>query len=99
MTEFSLNTEFENFIKATLTDQKQQKQTEEMTTALEKNHNESAERPDFFQDNNVIKKNFFSRPSTIARIDRHIFYQIFHTLVSIKKIFIIETLYLTFTRF
>ena len=66
-----------------------------MTTALEKNHDELAESPDFFQDNNVIKKKFFSRPYTIARINRQIFYQIFHTLVSIKKIFIIETLYLT----
>ena len=40
MTEFSLNTEFENLIKVTLTDQEQRKQTEEMTTVLEKNNGE-----------------------------------------------------------
>ena len=59
MTEFSLNTEFKNLIKATLTDQERQKQMEEMTTVLEKNHDESAKSPDFVQDNNAIKKEFF----------------------------------------
>ena len=48
MTEFSLNTEFENLIKATLTDQEQQKQTEEMTLVLEKTHDESTRSLDFF---------------------------------------------------
>ena len=68
MTESSLNTEFKNLTMATLTDQEQQKQTEEMTTVLEKNHDELAKGPDFFQDNNAIKKKTFSKPCTTTRI-------------------------------
>ena len=84
MTEFSLNTEFENLIKATQTDQEQQKQTEEMTTVLEKKHDKSAKSPDFFQDNNAIKKNFFSKPYTTTRIkSRNFFSNISH--VGINK--------------
>ena len=60
MTEFSLNTEFENLVKAPLTDQKQQKQMEEMTMVLEKNHDKSAKSPDFSQDNNAIMKKLFT---------------------------------------
>ena len=100
MTEFSLNTEFKNLIKATLTDQERQKQMEEMTTELEKNHDESAKSPDFVQDNNAIKKEFFFKPDTITRIkSRNFLSNVSYVGISIKRIFIIETLYLTFTRF
>ena len=68
MTEFTLNTEFENLIKELLTDQEQQKQTEEMTTVLEKNHDESAKSQDFFQDNNAIKNKAFPKPYTTTMI-------------------------------
>ena len=68
MTEFNLNTEFENMIKAMLIDQEQQQQTEEMTTVPGKSHDESAKRPDFFQNNNATKTKFFSKLYTTARI-------------------------------
>ena len=68
MTEFSLNTEVENLVKAMLTDQEQQKQMEEMATVLERNHDESAKSPDFFQDNNAIKKKSFSKPYTTTKV-------------------------------
>ena len=68
ITEFSPNTEFENLIKATLIDQEQQQQTEEMTMVPEKTHNESAKSPDFFQNNNATKKKFFSKLYTTTRI-------------------------------
>ena len=60
MTEFSLNTEFENLAKARLTDQKQQKQMEEITMVLEKNHDKSAKSSDFSQDDNAIMKKRFT---------------------------------------
>ena len=47
MTEFSLTTEFENLIKATLIDQEQQQQTEEMTTVPEKNPRRISKKPGF----------------------------------------------------
>ena len=61
MTEFNLKPEFENLIKVTLADQEQQNQTKEITTVLEKNHDKLAKSPDFFQDNNVIKKKLISK--------------------------------------
>ena len=54
MTEFSLIAGFENLIKQKL-NQDNQEQVDKMTTT--ENHDESAERPDFFQYNNAIKKN------------------------------------------
>ena len=67
MTEFSVNTEFENLIKAMLIEQWQQQQTEEMTTVPEKK-NKLEKSLDFFQNNNAIKKKFFSKPYTTTRI-------------------------------
>ena len=75
MAEFSLNTEFENFIKATLKDQEHLKQVEETITLLDENKNESSKSADFFQDNNAIKKKTFSKNST-----QKIFYQTFPIL-------------------
>ena len=62
---------------ATLTDQEQQKQTEDMTMVLEKHHNELAKDPDFFQDSNAIKNKFFSKPCTTIRIKSRIFFIIY----------------------
>ena len=68
MAEFSLNTEFENFIKATLKDQEHLKQVEETITLLDENKNESSKSADFFQDNNTIKKKKFSKTSFLSNI-------------------------------
>ena len=99
MTEFSLNTEFESLINATLTDQEQQKQMEEMTTVLEKPMTNQQKAQISFKIMTLLRGNFFLSLIQPKGSNRKIFYQIFHRLVSIKRIFIIETLYLTFTRF
>ena len=60
MLQFSLNREFENLVKATLTE-------EQLINNSNNNNNkitdedESAKSLDFFQDNNVIKKILLSR--------------------------------------
>ena len=54
MTEFSLNQEFENLVKQTVSEQEQMTAIERRSNM--KDNGESAKNRDFFQDNNAIKK-------------------------------------------
>ena len=56
---------------------------------------ESLKSPDFFQDNNPIKKKI-TKPYTTTRIKLINFYQTFHMLELTKKIFTTKTLRLIF---
>ena len=68
MTEFSLNTEFENLIKATLTDQEATETNGRNDNGTGKKPRRISKNPDFFQDNNAVKKKFFCKPYTNAGI-------------------------------
>ena len=61
---------------------------------------EASKSPDFFQDNNaILRRIFFLSLRQPQGSTRENFNQIFHTLVSVKRVFIIKTLYLTSTPF
>ena len=68
MMDISLNRKVENPIKQTLDEQKQTiiEVLKERETV--KNKNESAKSPDFFQDNNAIRKKTSIKPYTTTRI-------------------------------
>ena len=97
MTEFCLNAEFENLIKATLIADDMNKQQQQQNMMTNKEYNKSAKSLDFFQDNNAIKKD--KRLIQQLEFNQEIFYQIFCMLVSIGKIFTMKIMYLIFTRF
>ena len=102
MTDFSLNTEFENLIKTTLADQEQQKQqqqTEEIAMGQEKNIKNQQKAQISFTIIALLRRNFSLSLTQLRGSNRELFLSNFHTMVSIKKIFIIKTLYLAFTRF
>ena len=54
MTEFSLNQEFENLVKQTVSEQEQMTAIEGRSNMTD--NGESAKNRDFFQDNNAVKK-------------------------------------------
>ena len=99
MTEFSLNTDFKNLIKPTLTDQTQQKQMEEMTMVLKKSTTNQQKPQIFFKIITLLRRNFFLSLIQPQESNREISYQIFHMLVSIKEDFYNRNFALTFTRF
>ena len=95
MTEFSLNTEFENLIKATLIADDMNQQQQQQNMMPNKEHDESAKSRDFFQNNNAIKKR--SKACTKTRIKSTNFLS--NMSVSIRKIFTMKILYLTFIHY
>ena len=97
MTEFSLNTEFENLIKATLIADDMNHQQQQQNMMPNKEHDESAKSPDFFQNNNAIKKD--QRLIQQLELNQEFFCQILCMAVSIRKIFTMKILYLTFIRY
>ena len=67
MTEFSLNTEFENLIKATLIADEMNQQQQKQNMMPNKEHSESAKSSDFFQNNHAIKKCSKAYTTTIIK--------------------------------
>ena len=82
LSEFSLKTKFKNLIKATLIKDDMNEQQMQQGMMLKKEHNESAKRPDFFQNNNAIKK--ISKAYATIRIKSRNFLTIM-SYVRIKK--------------
>ena len=64
MTEFSLNTDFENLIKATLIADDMNQQQQQQNMMWNKEQDESGKSPNFFQNNNAIKKRSKSYTTT-----------------------------------
>ena len=56
MTEFSLNHEFENLVRAILTEEQQLINSNDNSSNNMTHKDQSAKSPDFFQGNNAIKK-------------------------------------------
>ena len=98
MTEFSVNTEFENLIKAMLIDQGQQQQTEEMTTVPEKKTNQKKVWISF-KITTLSRRNFSLSPTQPRGSNQEIFYRIFHMFVSTKRSFIKKSFCLTIIHF
>ena len=64
MTKFSLNTDFENLIKATLVANDMNQQQQQQNMMRNKEQDESGKSPNFFQNNNAIKKRSKSYTTT-----------------------------------
>ena len=64
MTKFSLNTDFENLIKATLIANDMNQQQQQQNMMRNKEQDESGKSPNFFQNNNAIKKRSKSYTTT-----------------------------------
>ena len=62
-----------------------------------KQHDKSEKSPDFSQNNNAIEKD--QRLIQQLELNQEFFYQIFCMAVSIRKIFTMKILYLTFIRY